>query len=247
MSIPTSPSRVSFHSIKQSTSLWDPRRQVLKRREVGVGAANTPPRPHPHLACPIAVSSCSTTSVEQHWNSRPNLQRCDTHREPKVEGGWRTTHKDTADVVKPEVRGSIDARDQGQFGWRRLWMWIYCTVSCFPAVRFCLRLLSCTATGSIVADFWAPTRLVQRLSCCSNCNFVHYVHVSSVPFIVFVIFVLCRFPSLLVGLVQCLSLICKEVKHIPKVLVKDYKTCVTYNKIAVCQQANLNSMKDSLA
>lgn len=86
----------------------------------------------------------------------------------------------------------------------------------FPAFRFCLRLLGCTATGPILADFSPPAQLVQRLSCCSNCNPVYFVHVSSGPFIVFVIFVSCWFPSLLVGLVQCLSSICKEVKHIPK-------------------------------
>lgn len=118
----------------------------------------------------------------------------------------------------------------------------------FPAFRFCLRLLSCTATGSIVADFWAPARLVQRLSCCSNCNFVHFVHVYSVPFIVLVIiFVLCRLPPLSVGLVQRLSVICKEVKHIPKRLLT-LKTAKHGPCVAMCDiQKKLNSMKDSLA
>lgn len=45
--------------------------------------------PHLHLARPIAVSSCSTTSVEQRRNSLPNLQRSVTHRAPKwkADGG----------------------------------------------------------------------------------------------------------------------------------------------------------------
>lgn len=131
----------------------------------------------------------------------------------------------------------------------------------FPAFRFCLRLLGCTATDPISADFSPPTRLVQRLSCCSNCNSVYFVHVSCGPFIVFVIFVSCRFDFLRSWLAWCS--VCHQFARKwntfqntfdLKVFVSVNKTWAmcsyvwhTKQKPAVCQQADLNSMEVSLA
>lgn len=96
----------------------------------------TQPRPPSSFGsshrCLVMFHHVAGTALEQP----PEPLEVRYAQSPKLEGGWRTTRKDTADVVKPEVWGSIDACDQGQFGWRWLWMWIYCTVSCFPLSVF---------------------------------------------------------------------------------------------------------------
>lgn len=140
MSIPTSPSRVSFHSIKQSTSLWDTDRQTKP--------PSPPPPPHPALPFAVIVFHHITGAVRERCPKPQEVHYTETPRRKCM----RTGRKDTADFVKLEVRGSIDACDQAQFGCRWLWMWIYCTVLYFCFVFFCLTLLDCTASDAMVAD-----------------------------------------------------------------------------------------------
>lgn len=87
------------------------------------------------------------------WEQCPKPQ--EVHFTETLRRKWmRTGRKDTADFVKLEVRGSIDACDQAQFGCRWLWMWIYCTVLYFCIVFFCLALLDRTASDAMAADSW---------------------------------------------------------------------------------------------
>lgn len=110
----------------------------------------------------------------------------------------------------------------------------------FPVFHFCLRLLGCTATGPILADLSAPTRLVQRLSCCSDCNSVHFVPVSYGPLTTFIIFVSCRFPCVKWSETHSKILLSwkfffQSTKHGPCVAMCD----IQKKNPAICQQANV--------
>lgn len=113
MSIPTSPSRVSFHSIKQSTSLWERRPALSQIRALGE----------------TVIIFCHITGV--HWNAFWAGARLQSRRErdcicllnlrrdiiQTFRRKWMGTGvKDTADFIKQEVSGSKDARDQAESG-----------------------------------------------------------------------------------------------------------------------------------
>lgn len=104
MSIPTSPSRVSFHSIKQSTSIW------IDGLRCPSGSATSP-------GCTERLSEPGEEGVGRRQGTKPQ----EGHYKGKK--GMRSGTKDTAEAVKWEVCGSIDDCDQAEIGSVWLWVW----------------------------------------------------------------------------------------------------------------------------
>lgn len=132
-----------------------------------------------------------------------------------------------------------------------------CPVSRFPFLS--QAALDCTSTGPILADFSPLTRLVQRLSCCSNCLFCSCF---LQPFYRVCYLFLCHADFLRFWLAWCS--VCHQFARKWNTFQNtfDLKVFVSVNKtwamcsyvwhtkkktLAVCQQADLNSMEASPA